>query len=59
MFIFPTDNNECDDATANNCTVLQLCVNTPGGFSCSCLPGYRPSSTSLLLCEGENLCNKS
>ena len=53
------DDNECDDAAINNCTELQSCINTPGSFSCSCLPGYRPSLTSLLQCEGEKLCIKS
>ena len=29
------------------------CVNTEGSYRCECLPGYRPVSTSLSLCEGK------
>lgn len=51
---FHVDINECDNATTNNCTELQICMNAPGSYSCSCRPGYRSSSTSSMLCEGEN-----
>jgi len=54
-FHFCTDINECDSAAENNCTELQSCMNNPGSFSCSCLTGYRPSSTSPLFCEGERI----
>jgi len=46
-----TDIDECMDNT-DNCTQQQECVNTAGSFTCSCLVGFRPSSTSPSLCEG-------
>ena len=44
------DIDEC--SSTNNCTELQNCINTPGSFVCTCLPGYTDSLTSPLRCEG-------
>ena len=42
------DVDECINKT-DSCTALQLCINTPGSFTCICKKGYRmPSGT----CEG-------
>ena len=34
-----TDNNECSDGT-HLCSANATCVNTDGGYNCSCDPGY-------------------
>ena len=35
--IYLTDEDECDGGT-HDCE--QICVNTPGSYSCTCTPGY-------------------
>lgn len=39
LFVLTVDVKECDRAELNTCE--QLCVNTEGGFSCSCNAGYK------------------
>ena len=48
-----TDIDECSDNT-DNCTQLQECENIAGSFTCPCITGYQPSSTSPSLCEGNH-----
>lgn len=49
MFV-TLDINECIEM-ANNCTQNQLCVNTEGGFTCECKPGFR-SHDGGITCQG-------
>ena len=42
------DIDECANASLNNCQ--QVCVNSDGGYTCDCLPGY--SLTNSTHCEG-------
>ena len=48
-----TDIDECRNNT-DNCTQLQECTNTAGSFMCSCITGYRSSTTSPLFCAGKH-----
>ena len=49
------DVNECEQTSPPpSCTDIELCVNTPGGFTCMCKPGYR-KKTNEGACEG--ICN--
>ena len=49
--VLSTDVDECAEGT-HNCS--NLCVNTPGGFQCSCPVGYQLSESGLT-CEGIGL----
>ena len=42
------DIDECNK-NLDKCTALQLCINTPGSFTCVCKKGYRMTSGK---CEG-------
>lgn len=46
---FISDINECKSAELNTCE--QDCVNTVGGFSCSCREGYIPLNATH--CKGK------
>ena len=45
------DNDECTD---NNGDCAQVCTNLPGGYQCSCLPGYTGTHNST--CEDIDEC---
>ena len=42
------DIDECNKKP-DKCTALQLCINTPGSFTCICKKGYRMTNGK---CEG-------
>ncbi len=44
-----TDVNEC---AQENGGCAQICTNEPGGFSCSCEPGFELSPADLKTCQG-------
>ena len=35
------DIKECDDETLNKCTEKDTCLDTEGGYVCSCSPGFK------------------
>ena len=38
-----SDIDECEDTSLHTCSGQSLkCVNHPGGYSCTCAPGYKP-----------------
>lgn len=38
---FQLDIDECDAANgANRCGANSMCINTPGGYTCHCKPGF-------------------
>ena len=41
------DINECEDDVCS-----QECINTAGGYSCSCLPGYSSENNSCVVSRG-------
>ena len=45
------DTDECVDGTNNCDNEMALCVNIPGSFNCSCLPGFSGDGT-MGNCEG-------
>ena len=47
-----TDIDECGQSV-DNCHVDAMCFNTPGSFTCSCLPGYYGDGLS---CKPKNPC---
>ena len=49
--LYPPDNDECTLDT-DNCT--QVCVNTDGGFNCTCRDGYSLDEDGIS-CEGRAL----
>lgn len=62
IYAFPnmpelSDQDECKQASI--CGQYSYCTNTPGGFHCTCIPGYRPTNStlppgSMNLCIGIN-----
>lgn len=36
--VWVVDVNECEDPDSNGCS--EICVNTPGSYTCSCPRGY-------------------
>ena len=45
-----TDNDECADTLANDCT--QQCINIPGSYECDCYDGYQAVTVNATQCEG-------
>ena len=46
-----SDDNECDDPAANECTGAQMtCINTDGAYDCGCVEGYYMTAAGE--CEG-------
>ncbi len=43
--------NECSKNSSNSCE--QVCVNTPGSYTCRCQTGHRINSSNGMTCEGE------
>ena len=39
FIMIPTDINECSD-DSSNCAIGSTCVNTQGGYNCTCPEGY-------------------
>jgi hypothetical protein len=53
------DYNECASATGgHNCDVATraLCTNTPGAWTCACLPGYSGTGVASPPCADQNEC---
>ena len=44
------DTDECASTTLNDCQ--QMCTNTIGGHSCSCMTGYNIDPDNVKLCKG-------
>lgn len=40
IFVF-SDIDECSSDNDNQCDHKDRCINTPGGYKCSCVEGYR------------------
>ena len=51
------DVNECEE-NLHNCTDLEICRNTFGGFNCDCVMGYQRRNANSQ-CEGEKIKNTS
>ncbi len=57
VFVMPppscitADRNECADPSLNNCASNAMCINSPGGFLCSCPLGFIGDPT--VDCQGE------
>jgi len=49
----PCDDVDIDECAADNggCSAAADCINTPGSYSCTCLPGY---SGDGYMCEGKS-----
>jgi len=43
------DVDECANNETHSCTDTQLCINTPGTFTCVCVTGYRMTDGT---CQG-------
>ena len=48
------DIDECADPKLNTCAENTKCLNKPGSFDCTCVPGYE--STDKGTAEGKDLC---
>ncbi|XP_027183942.1 wall-associated receptor kinase 5-like [Coffea eugenioides] len=49
------DVDECETQESNNCPMEALCLNTPGGYLCTCFPGYKSDRKHIgkLVCVPE------
>ena len=45
-----SDINECSDPMLNNCHEQATCTNTNGGYTCTCIDGYKGNGTA---CTGK------
>lgn len=50
-FNWISDIDECNDASLNQCTFPNLCVNVDGSYSCSC-PDYHVLENDGRTCKG-------
>ena len=51
MCILSTDINECETG-ANDCDANAECINTLGGYNCTCIDGFSGDGTD---CIGKNI----
>lgn len=56
QYDLPVDVDECASGLH---TCAQTCVNTVGGFECSCTPGFIDVNHDGRMCEGEYRQNKT
>ena len=45
------DINECFEKT-DNCDINAVCTNTPGGYNCTCKPGFTDVDGAGKTCKG-------
>lgn len=50
-FDWISDIDECNDASLNQCTFPNLCVNVDGSYNCSC-PDYHVLENDGRTCKG-------
>lgn len=50
-FNWISDIDECNDASLNQCTFPNLCVNVDGSYNCSC-PDYHVLENDGRTCKG-------